>query len=83
MTNSRNNHDSNNSEPKRNSVEFPCQIYNSKLVGVMVNRGGKGTFNENTVKDNYFMGMELENWVISDDAGDVKGSGNSPELPGK
>ncbi|MBR0192340.1 MAG: right-handed parallel beta-helix repeat-containing protein [Thermoguttaceae bacterium] len=52
-----------------------CKIYDGKEAGVRVFDRGKGTFNNNTLKNNG------KNWVIRDDAGVVKGSGNNPEIP--
>ena len=57
-----------------------CKIHDGKQGGVFIHDGGKGTFNKNTLENNFTDG-ELNNWNIQNDAGEVKGSGNTPEIP--
>ena len=59
-----------------------CKIHDGNDVGVYIIEKGMGTFNNNTLFRNYWEGM-LHDWLISESAGVVKGSGNNPEIPKK
>lgn len=63
-----------------NPIVTWCRIHDGKAGGVYVYEGGQGTFNNNTLTENYTNG-KLDNWTIRNDAGEVKGSGNTPEIP--
>lgn len=56
-----------------------CIIYGNGN-GVRILNKGQGTFNNNTLSENYW-NDGLVNWCIEDSAGLVRGSGNSPEIP--
>ncbi len=57
-----------------------CKIHDGKRGGVFIVDQGMGTFNNNTLLRNYLDG-ELSNWTIESNAGTVRGSGNTPEIP--
>ncbi|MBQ2620442.1 MAG: hypothetical protein IJF84_03805, partial [Thermoguttaceae bacterium] len=55
-------------------------IHDGKSTGVAISSQGMGTFNNNVLEYNY-KGDKLTNWEIAPDAGEVKGSGNTPPIP--
>lgn len=57
-----------------------CNLHDGKSGGIYVHDKGTGTFNTNTLSKNYRDG-KLSNWAIEFNAGKVKGSGNTPEMP--
>ena len=57
-----------------------CKIHDGKSTGVAISSQGMGTFNNNVLEYNY-KGDKLTNWEIAPDAGEVKGSGNTPPIP--
>ena len=59
-----------------NPTVIGCKIHNGNNIGVTITEKGSGKFYNNTLKDN-----QLSNWAIFDNAGKVKGSGNTPEIP--
>ena len=61
--------------PSGNPTVTSCEIHGGE-TGVAVVRGGRGTFNNNTLKENSYM-----DWFIMVDPKDVKGRGNTPEFP--
>lgn len=63
-----------------NPTVTKCKIRDGRQRGVYISEGGMGTFNNNLLVKNFREG-KLSNWVIDTDAGKVKGSGNSPEIP--
>ncbi|MBQ2621194.1 MAG: right-handed parallel beta-helix repeat-containing protein [Thermoguttaceae bacterium] len=64
-----------------NPIVIGCKIYNGRR-GVLILDGGKGTFNNNILENNYYQG-KLANWVILPNAGNVTGSGNTPPIPAR
>ena len=59
-----------------------CKIHDGKSPGVIILSNGMGTFNNNTLTENYLNGKPCD-WGIDFKAGEVKGSGNTPEIPEK
>ncbi|MDO4856959.1 MAG: right-handed parallel beta-helix repeat-containing protein [Thermoguttaceae bacterium] len=55
-----------------------CKIHGG-FLGIGVIEGGKGTYNNNVLYENSFQGQQ-SNWYL-EDVGDVKGTGNTPEMP--
>lgn len=56
-----------------------CHISDGQKGGVVVDKGGKGTFHDNTLENNVFEEHE-RNWSIHPTAGHVTGSNNNPSL---
>ena len=54
---------------------FACKIHDEKNVGIFIGKQGQGRFEGNTLENN------PTDWDIRDDAGEITGSGNTPELP--
>jgi parallel beta-helix repeat protein len=63
-----------------NPTVSECRIHDGKGAGIRIFVKGMGTFNKNTLSENYVDG-KLSNWIIEGDAEMVKGVGNTPEIP--
>ncbi|MBQ2622689.1 MAG: right-handed parallel beta-helix repeat-containing protein [Thermoguttaceae bacterium] len=57
-----------------------CKIHDGKGGGIEILAKGMGSFNDNVLENNY-KDEKLTNWDIAPDAGEVKGSGNTPPIP--